>query len=295
MGFTLAATVCFHLLVGIDCRNSVLTFVDSSTGWKYAVKDQVIIDDSDEDFRESENEPKRRPKNNQRTKDQVHKLHLVTERVYSPLGGTVNLKCTGTESSSDDSNSVAVRSLFTNPDGQWISIGTDDFRYKLDDDGILTVKKVEFDDVGLYKCRPERVDEYQKYDEIPIKVFDLQLLDCRYLGCERPECDCVVSGGGLAQCSCPDMPTRRKRSRHSDDTSWALPGTGGCLVITMVIIVINAPVYYLWYKQNGYKVKKWLKRKKDKFCVVFKNCSDVCFRIRNRSKSKTRNVSSNGH
>ena len=42
MGFTLAATVCFHLLVGIDCRNSVLTFVDSSTGWKYAVKDQVI-------------------------------------------------------------------------------------------------------------------------------------------------------------------------------------------------------------------------------------------------------------
>ena len=62
--------------------------------------------------------------------------------------------------------------------------------------------------------------------------------------------------------------SKTDNDRHSDDTSWALPGTGGCLVITMVIIVINAPVYYLWYKQNGYKVKKWLKRKKDKFCVV---------------------------
>ena len=60
-------------------------------------------------------------------------------------------------SSNEDESSDAVAE-FTTPDGFSMPVGTDDQRYQLDTDGILTIKKVDFDDVGTYKCVPKRVD-----------------------------------------------------------------------------------------------------------------------------------------
>ena len=103
-----------------------------------------------------------------------------------------------------------------------------------------------------------------------VKLFEVRLLDCRFVGCSRPECDCVfTSAHELARCQCQDTKTSWF-NRPSDDTSWPLPTFRQCVFITVLVLILDIPVFILWYKEYKREIHEAASTAKRRVSVVCK-------------------------
>ena len=102
------------------------------------------------------------------------------------------------------------------------------------------------------------------------KIFDVQPLDCRHVGCDGPHCDCVIpprKSQKLAECKC-SYSSKSSLIKVPEDISWKLPNVKKCILITLVFFLMNLPVYIDWYLRNHKNLRKRRKGMKKKVTVV---------------------------